>query len=487
MGIWQTIKNFFKSDESVAYRKFAKPPVINFKEIEKHGKTDANLSIELSNDSLPTILNRSAHLLHNFHLSQYELAQRYFTESQKSADSALNDANIDDTRTRLYNLTKNSDELNLNQRETEVKALHQDFLDTRENYRNFKRQNGISLLPKKNADPEQTKFQRWLVVFLLVIEFVLNFVVLQGGGATDGGAALGISVSQTLINILTCYFVGKILIGRIIFFSMLHKFFYGIIVLIHAYLILLVNANMGIFRKQISEASQSSNIDELFGTNLLGYWENFPWDKLNGLPTDAILVIGMGIVFALGAYLDGFLSDDPYPGYGAVYRQPLKLKRLIESKISSLNETWTAQLRQYNAMEGRASKRGLNGIKAWSHEINSIEQVKDDYKALLVQLEKTYDQMIKLYVGTYNRFHTSAQIEIKNLNLLADSEKNIEHVFSDTKDYFMNDKDRLAKEEAKKKKFASDFESLKKELKQINDNISSEIKALSTNYPLDLN
>ncbi len=34
MGIWQTIKNFFKSDESPVYRKFAKPPVINFKEIE---------------------------------------------------------------------------------------------------------------------------------------------------------------------------------------------------------------------------------------------------------------------------------------------------------------------------------------------------------------------------------------------------------------------------------------------------------------------
>jgi len=486
MGIWQTIKNFFKSDESPVYRKFAKPPVINFKEIEKHGKTDANLSINLSNDSLPTILNRNAHLLHNFHHSQYELAQRYFTESQKSADSALSDANIDDIKTRLFNLTKNSDELNLNQREAEIKGLHQNFLDKRENYRNFRKQNGISLLPK-NADPEQTKFQFWLLISIFIIELVSNFVVLQGGGATDGGVAFGISFSQTLFNILTCYLVGKILIGRIIFFSMFHKFFYGIVVLIHAYLILLINANMGIFRWEISEASQSSDIDQLLGATLLGHWENYPWDKLNGLPTDAILVIGMGIVFALVAYLDGFSSDDPYPGYGDVYRQPLKLKRLIESKISSLNETWTAQLRQYNSMESRASTNGFNGIKTWSHEINSIEQVKDDYKALLVQLEKIYDRMIQLYVGTYNRFHTSDQIKLKDLNLLADTEKDIEHVFSDTKDYFMNDKERLAEEEAKKKKFASDFESLKKELKQINDNISAEIKALSTNHPLELN
>ncbi len=127
MDIWQTIKNFFSSEKSPVYRKFAPVPKINFKEIEKHGKTDGNLSIELSNENLPNILHKNANLLHNYHHSQYGLAQRYFTESQKSADTGLSHSNIDDIKARLYNITKNSDELNLDQRETEIKSLHQSF------------------------------------------------------------------------------------------------------------------------------------------------------------------------------------------------------------------------------------------------------------------------------------------------------------------------------------------------------------------------
>ena len=53
-----------------------------------------------------------------------------------------------------------------------------------------------------------------------------------------------------------------------------------------------------------------------------------------------MFVIGVGIIFAVLAYIDGYISDDPYPGYGDVYRAALTEKRTIENRIHHIHDRW---------------------------------------------------------------------------------------------------------------------------------------------------
>ena len=467
------------------HKEFDKIPVADSKAIEKQGKIDGNMGMEISAEDLPAILNGFKVTLEKYQHSQITKAQKYFTECQKKITNGMAQHNIESIKINLSKITRNADKLNLDNEESELANLNQTFTSKKNNYDRFRKLNGRALLPV-NADPSETKMQVIVVICLFFLETLLNVAMLQGGGATALSEAISVSLAQATYNIVSCYLLGKVLLGSLIHAEhFIKKLALALIFLGHTYTVAILNANMGIFRDTVvKNASMDVTMGEVA---LIGHWEWSPWDKITSIETTAVMVIGVGAVLALLAYIDGYKSDDPYPGYGAVYREALKIKNKIRSKLTSLSMKWNLTVREFNRSLGLVSSVANSSITEWSHEINTIEQISEDYKQLLEQVEKNFNNAVQLYVTTYNKFRSSDRGSITDLRLFSDNDRNMDIVFKDVKDFFMNDDERLEEEKQKKIIFSKEFDEARLELEKDISITSGRIKELQETYLCALN
>lgn len=452
------------------HRKFESIPETAHKDIEKHAKTDGNLGAEINPSNLPKVIYETEKTLRKYHHRQYTKAQVYFHELQQTAANSNSESDLHNIKLSLLTVIHN---FNLDKEEASLRELHHEFLIKKTNYLDFKKYHSRPLLPV-NSDGNSLQ---WIVlVVLFILECVINFSMMFSGGAVTRNEALAVGISQAGINIVTCYIVGRMVTGRMLFAEELaQKISYSIVLLIHAFIVVLLNANMGLFRNAIVK-SQSG--DTLSTEQLLQHWSWSPWDRISSLDVTAVLVIGVGIVLALVSYIDGYFSDDPYPGYGRVYRSLMDVKKRVSAKTMGIKDKWNNVIKNYKEASLSARENGISAIDRWSKSINDIEQVAEDYKELLKHLDKEYRNVINIYETTYNRFHKDAKIDLKSTTLLTLQDYDLDMVFKDVKDYFKNDTQRLNEAELKKNKFILEFEKIELEIDKINDKKIDKLNSL---------
>lgn len=468
------------------YLKFSEMPKANEKEILEQAKKDGHLGVEVSSESIPPILRQLSISLIAFKTNIWKQAQSYFTECQTKITDAEVLHNINNVRPKLTNKTLLSDDLDLPKIKSSLSSDYHAFEIQRDNYEKFKKLHGLSLLPK-NADPAETRLQKIFLIGLFILEFFLNLFMLQGGGAVDLPAAMSISIGQTTINIISCYLLGKILIGHLLHAQKtIKRLSLGLLMGLHIYAIAVLNANMGLFRNAITKnADAGGEFGGGGGIEILTNAALYPWDKMGGLDITAGIVVGVGLVLAVLAYLDGVKSDDLYPGYGDVYRGALKIKKKISLKVKSLNEGWNMCLKKFNTAKIEATNLGSESITIWSKETNTIEQVWSDYKKYINELEEIYGGALHLYASNYNKFSTGGKVQLKK-ELLDKDEFDLAKQFDDVAALHLNDITRIKIEKEKRIQFAKELPILLKELDLINEKITKEIQEISDKYKCKL-
>jgi hypothetical protein len=450
------------------HKKFDPIPKIDLDKIEKHGKTDGNLATGIEEDNLPaTLLKEKNKLLHYKH-EQYLKAQGYFHDMQTHINNYYDDFNSDSIS---INLHKQIDqEVNFDQEETFLSKIYDNFNLKKENYLNFRKLNGISYLPK-NSDPIENRKKFYFLIILFIFEFLLNLGMLHAGGSTELSAAFTISIAQSVVNVLSCYLAGKMLLGHIQFgTNNVKKISLSILGILHAYIILILNVNMGIFRQAIDD--QPTGADALLNAKALFSEFRFnPWDQIShDFNTISIFVIGVGIIFAVLAYLDGYISDDPYPGYGDVYRAALTEKRSIENRIHYIHDRWHSSKKSASSHLEKFKDKGLSSITAWSNAINNIEQIWEDYKSILVELDKKFKTICDIYIGSYNKFHSDKKNhKLAKITLLEKDDYNLSVIFRDVSNFYMDDQTRGKKTKIMKESFIN-------QINKISSNLTSQGK-----------
>lgn len=467
------------------YKGFETPPDVSIQDVEKHAKSDGNIGINVDKHNLPKVMFSITQTLHKYQQKLKLTAQKYFAESQAKILNYLHISDTHQIKTDIENIVKHPKNLHFDDEESTLEQKFKVFNTNKDNYINFKKLNGLMLMPV-NADPDHNGIQKLILYIIVIGEFLLNTFMMYSGGAIDLFGALAISVAQTAINIGFCYLGGKMLIGQIKHADSLSKRIgYSLVFLIHIYVILLINANMGLYRDAIVQSTQSA---ALTSVQVIGHWSWSPWEKITEIDVTAVLMIFVGCLFALIAYIDGYFSDDPYPGYGATYRTALKQRKLIQAQIKSINQRWYKVIAEAKSKEKDIRDIGLKAIKEWSHEINVIEQVRDDYKDIIYGLEKKFEQAMKMYVSTYNKYTKEAKkLSLTNINLFEKREFDMNLIFSDTKHFFYNDNDRLRKEKIMKEDFIRKLDKILKEMHSAIDKQSLRIKKLSETYACHLN
>ena len=465
------------------FRKFDPIPKVSLDKVKKAAHMQSNAGHFVSEENLPSVVYHFEEKLRAFQHKQKTKAQEWFHELQNTARTQLNKSNVEHVKNELLSITENSKKLNLNATETTLSQMHEDFKVNKQNFIDFKKIHNRSLLP---VHSENVINQYLVLLGLFILEVILNYKMLKGGGATDRDAAISISLAQTTVNIVSCFILGKGLIGRIIFSEeLLKKISFALIFVVHIFAIILVNANMGIFRDHIVRSAQSESL-KIGAEALLTNWQWAPWDQMARIDVTAALIIGVGLILAMIAYIDGFLSDDPYPGYGKAYRSANSIKKDITKKIKEINDEYHNSI---NACKKRAKEfrqLGKDGIEKWSLAINSIEQVWVDYKNLLTHLNETFKRILDLYVSTYNIYHKSAKINLKKISLLPDAEYKLDLIFSDVKEFYMDDNKRQKSEKEYQKNFERDFDKLEKEIEISNNKILDRLSKISAKFPCQL-
>jgi len=466
------------------HKKFESLPLANNQLIISEAKTDGVTGRKVSNDNLPTVIIEEGQKLHEWKNRAYIQAQFYFNECNSKIIQHNASHNIDTLRTMLSNTTEHSDSLDLPKEKALLAESFQTFESHRENYNRFKKFHSRQELPK-NADPDETRFQFIALFLLLITEIIVNGMLLKSGGESTFSDSASVATIQSIINVVGCYFVGKILWGNIKYAkSIANKI--GLISLFSGmfYFILLLNINMGLYRdhiidKDIYGGEAGADIGVAAQT---WQWMPFPLD----LSAQSQMAVAVGMVFAFLAFLDGTKSDDLYPGYGDVYRGALKHKKKIGNKVRSVNLAWNEALKKFNIKQSDSGEKGTQSIKEWSDETNTIEQVWVDYKNNLEALEAIYDKVIKLYVTIYNKFHNESSLRLQ-ADLFTKNELDLKVQFSDIAQYYLDDNSREKEEANRKKLFAKEFSELKKELTSTNEKITTEIRLLSEKYACKLN
>jgi hypothetical protein len=455
------------------HKKFDSIPNFSHKDIEKAAKTEASLGLDISADNLPQIIYKAEKLLQNYHHSQYIKAQEYFHQLQLDADTNLAKSDVSIKESKVYSELHSSKNFNLDKEEIELRELHDEFEVKKKNFLDFKKHHGRPLLP---INSDGNLFQWLVLTSLFVIESIVNYSMMYSGGAVTKDQAMSIGISQAAVNIASCYMVGRLLLGRIIHAeNQIKVVFLSLFLSVHMFIIVLLNANMGIFRDTVVKKQS----EEILGDGgILSHWDWAPWDKISALDVTAVLIIAVGIVLAVVSYIDGYFADDPYPGYGAAYRTLMKIKTRVSKKTIALREAWLQSQANVKDIISRARKEGNQEIDLWSTAINDMEQVGEDYKKLLEHLDKEFVSLVNLYETTYNKFRNDKKINLKSAKLLNSDDYALSKVFKDVKDYFMDDTQRLAKTASYKKTFAKDFEVFEKKLISIGTEKLMRIEAL---------
>ena len=483
------------------YLNLKEMPKADDKDILAQAKNDGHLGVNVDSENLPPVLRQLSTKLIAYKTEIWVQAQSYFSTFQTNITEAETEHNIDKIRTDLTNKTLHSDGLDLPKVKASLASDYHSFEIQRKNYEKFKKFHGLFLLPK-NADPDETRFQMLILIGLFLVEFALNFYMIKSGGEVDFAGGISISLGQTTVNIISCYLLGKVVIGHLLHAQTLaKKILLSLSVSLHVYIIGVINANMGIFRHALVEQGKTGGkfggdggevlggevpeIPPMEGIEVLGTFKAFPWDKMSNLVVTDYIVVFMGLVFAVLAFLDGLKSDDPYPGYGHVYRGALKVKKKIIAQVKVINIAWNGCLKRFNVAQTEVSDRALISITTWSMETNSIEQVWDDYKKFINELEEIYEGSLKLYASNYNKFHAGEKVKLKSL-LLNKDEFDLEAQFADVAQLHLPDISRKKIEEAKTKIFAKEFAELKKELATLNEKTTKDIHEISDNYRCEL-
>ena len=97
------------------------------------------------------------------------------------------------------------------------------------------------------------------------------------------------------------------------------------------------------------------------------------------------------------------------------------------------------------------------------------------------------DNAIQAYLRTYNSYLSTEHVSITGFQLFDDRDRDVNVIFKDVKDFFMNDDERLEKEQQLKTEFSENINNIALDLRKNISVTTEQIKILQESYSCDLN
>lgn len=322
-------------------------------------------------------------------------------------------------------------------RDSDIEGGIAEFSDERKTLQVFVRENDLLKLPR-NAHKSGWKY--FLVLAALVIlEAIFNGLILSD--ARGGRGALGISLPAAALNVISGYLAGRFVLGTILYhMEKIWRTFGLLAMAAYVCIVLYLNFVLGMLRSLLSSSGMEFQVAI---REALHIFSASNWEKLDAL---SVIFIGIGIIFSIAALIDGWLSDDPCPGYGAAWRKCGKAHKKAEKALKNLRDDThgacnSAESRQENEYESLQAD-----ITRWSESVNTLQRRFQDYRDMVVVAVDNWATANERFVAGYrDKKGPSSDIANNTATLFSENHSNPHEVFGDVKHVYLDDEERIQK------------------------------------------
>ena len=281
----------------------------------------------------------------------------------------------------------------------------------------------------------------WIVVALYLVEAIFNASLFVNEVGMVGG--LTISLSSSLVNVVVGYFVGRFVCSRMYLGKSLSTKLLSIAGFI-TFLFTIVYMNLMIAMYRTLKAAETAF--QVVNTSDAAW----PFPHIDMLDFNSALVLMVGFVFALVALLDGFFSDEPYPGYGHRYRLCVKEREEVLIALQGYKEDQLASILKCRDDVEKIFRHGGQCITDWGSQVNTVQRRFVDYSKWLQDLLETDKTLWDTYRSSHEEHRLADYVppilfENPLKPLFSGRETSEAHVFRDASQLYMSDDERIIK------------------------------------------
>jgi hypothetical protein len=306
---------------------------------------------------------------------------------------------------------KNRIEQTLTAAEGKLSNLKSAYTTQNNEVRNFKLEN------KLNREPRSLTAMNILIgigviAILFTIETQVNATLLAS--AMGGGKGAGIAASGAVagLNVFVSFAIGYYCLKNFHHVSRVRKLLSKIGLAIYLIFISYLNWMLGAFRAT-HDAGGASIADRVLGKVSANAVEAgnelMPWTV--DLNFSSFVLIFVGIGFALASLIDGYLFDDPYPGFGSVGKDRNENHKEINRMREHLSSEITGLFKNEIRKTGEKRDAIINNTlrNDWVPSITALENTFEGYRRFSEELSFALDHTIGEYRTFNGMFRTDAE------------------------------------------------------------------------------
>ena len=490
--------------------KFNTPPLPSIDTVTKNGRRDSAQGTLPAAGGMPSIIIKWREKFENFRDKECQRAQEVLNKLGDEVGQAASRFDLLFLRTRFTDETPCLNGIKLAVVENSLRAEGRELQEREQNFTRFQRIHERPYLPVRAyvaLDPWWKVYG--LVMALFVVEALINAFIFKETAGAGFAEAMILSTSQAFINIVSCYIIGLKVYGPAFVVPLsFKKAVYWFVLSLHLVFILWLNLSLGRWRSVMvdlpTKVFKKIPLEEMVTLtpwkDMPSWTGNTPANLCNKVPDQvemfcqtawtmqAAIVVGVGMVLALLAYLKGYFSDDPYPGYGRIYRYVLRSRKRTHELIKDLAEKTHAARREFDGASVNIHDKAFEDVGTWSQAIDDMDQITSDYRILLQGMNGSFENVCQAYKQGYAAVSLEAANTLEPSKCLFDeSSLNTNKVFDDVSQHFLEDNARLARVEEHQDELRKTFEEIRREYTEKLDGLDEGFLKLSQQYAPETN
>ena len=299
----------------------------------------------------------------------------------------------------------------------------------------FKHENHLTREPE-SLTPIKIILGFLIVGVLFVIELMVNSNLLAPAMASGLAEGRAIAASVAGLNVFVSFGVGYYVLKN---FQQNVRWKLRIVsqICLAIYLIFIFYLNwaLGAYRA-IHEATGTNMLDRLQGSTSIvdpsSLQAHLPWTV--DLTFTSLILVFVGIGFAIASLVDGYVFNDRYPGYGSI----AKLRDETKKEIDRLRERLNPEINRIFKDEIRKTKEKSQNIiqnilrKEWIPNISTLQNIFDGYKRFIEELNGALTHT----VGEYRRINETYRTKPAPEYFASDLGKKLNERYNDTSKVF---------------------------------------------------
>jgi hypothetical protein len=282
------------------------------------------------------------------------------------------------------------------QAEAILGPLRETYVAQRDELAEFRRKHKLTR-PARNPEKRWSTFG--LLFVLVAVESGLNGVIFAKGsqfGLIGGiGTAIGISFANVVLAFLVGLFPARWVHHR----NIIVKFTGVLLVLSGLTALLSLHAFAAFFRDAVVAVGDDEGM-----TLAVKHMFTWPWTFAD---IATIYLFALGTLFAFGAFWKGYTFDDPYPGYGYLYRRQIGAQQAYSEEHAVLFD----DLEEIKEDTINALESGITTIPLFPQEAANIRAKRSalvqGFSAYESAVETAVNQLLALYRDNNRKYRNS--------------------------------------------------------------------------------